>query len=437
MTTAPFGAGAAGPVQAPAGGIVGRYIELGLRLGRHVDGLVDAYYGPPVHAGVVAAEPLSDPGKLLVEARGLIADIDAGLGLDEGEPQRPDVRAASGRSDRQASTTSGSSEVVRRRWLRAQCVGLATTASILSGQRPSYSDEVEACYGVRPVMVPEEALASAHHQLDDLVPGTGSLPDRYIAWRESQAVPPNVLGDAISSLCNELRALTAASFGLAEGESVEFELVSAKPWSGFNYYLGSLRSRVAVNTDLPVLSSSLGVLVAHETYPGHHTEHSTKETALVRARGHLEETIFLVGTPQCLVSEGLADLALEIVAGGRPESFVAEHLRELSIPYDSDLVAAMSEPAKILSAVRGNAALLLHEHGQDPSSVVEYLSRWALLPRARAEKQVEFLLDPTWRSYISCYVEGYPLCRRFVGGDPERFRRLLAEQLVPADLAAA
>ena len=24
-----------------------RYLELGLRLGKHVDGLVDAYYGPP------------------------------------------------------------------------------------------------------------------------------------------------------------------------------------------------------------------------------------------------------------------------------------------------------------------------------------------------------------------------------------------------------
>jgi len=26
---------------------VERYLLLGLRLGRHVDGLVDAYYGPP------------------------------------------------------------------------------------------------------------------------------------------------------------------------------------------------------------------------------------------------------------------------------------------------------------------------------------------------------------------------------------------------------
>jgi hypothetical protein len=37
---------------------------------------------------------------------------------------------------------------------------------------------------------------------------------------------------------------------------------------------------------------------------------------------------------------------------------------------------------------------------------------------------------------VSCYVEGLPLCRRFVGGDPARFGALLSEQLVPADLAA-
>ena len=66
-----------------------------------------------------------------------------------------------------------------------------------------------------------------------------------------------------------------------------------------------------------------------------------------------------------------------------------------------------------------------------------YAERWALLPRNRAEKAVEFLTSPTWRAYISCYVEGLPLCRRYVAGDPARFATLLTEQLVPADLAAA
>jgi hypothetical protein len=56
------------------------------------------------------------------------------------------------------------------------------------------------------------------------------------------------------------------------------------------------------------------------------------------------------------------------------------------------------------------------------------------LPRVRAEKAVEFLTSPVWRAYISCYVEGLPLCRSWVGGDTGRFGRLLAEQFIPADL---
>jgi hypothetical protein len=35
---------------------------------------------------------------------------------------------------------------------------------------------------------------------------------------------------------------------------------------------------------------------------------------------------------------------------------------------------------------------------------------------------------------VSTYTDGYDLCRDFVGGDPARFKRLLAEQLTPADL---
>ena len=34
-----------------------RYLRLGLQLGRHVDGIVDAYFGPPRLAAAVEAEP--------------------------------------------------------------------------------------------------------------------------------------------------------------------------------------------------------------------------------------------------------------------------------------------------------------------------------------------------------------------------------------------
>jgi hypothetical protein len=135
------------------------------------------------------------------------------------------------------------------------------------------------------------------------------------------------------------------------------------------------------------------------------------------------------------VAEGLADLGLEVLLGPRPEPVVAEHLRPLGIRYDAEVIAAVSEASEALGAVRANAAWRLHAEGADAEVVVDEVARWALLPRARAAKAVEFLLHPTWRAYITCYVDGLRLCRRFVGGDPARFAELLSEQLVPADLA--
>jgi hypothetical protein len=402
-------------------GLVERYLTLGLRLGRHIDGLVDAYYGPPERAAAAAAEALHPPAQLVGQARGLLAAIDAGEMLE------PSAAAAAG-GDGAASA--------RRHWLRAQVLGLLTTARRLAGEPIGYADEVEACYGVRPSRVDESVLEGAHQRLDEVLPGSGPLADRLVAWRESHAVPVALLQPAMSSLADDLRERTRALFGLPEGEHVEFELVSGQPWAGFNYYLGDLRSRVAVNTDLPVLSTGLAHLVAHESYPGHHTEHTRKEVGLVRRRHWWEESIFLVGTPQCLLAEGLADLGLEVVMGRRPEEIVAGHLRPLGIRYDTEIVAAVSEAGEALGAVRQNAAFRLHEDGADAETVTGEVARWGLLPWDRAAKAVEFLTHPTWRAYLTCYVEGLPLCRTFVNGDPGRFDRLLSEQLTPDVLEA-
>ena len=59
-------------------GLVDRYLELGLRLGRHVDGLVDAYYGPPALSLAVADEPVAPAAALREDARRLVADLDGG-----------------------------------------------------------------------------------------------------------------------------------------------------------------------------------------------------------------------------------------------------------------------------------------------------------------------------------------------------------------------
>lgn len=392
--------------------VVERYIELGLRLGRHVDGFVDAYYGPPELAARVDAEPLRPPAELAVDAGRLVADLDAGVDADE-------VDAG------------------RRRWIRAQALGLRTGAAARAGEPIGYLDEVERCYGARPARVPEDEFAAAHSRLDAVLPGHGPVRERYIDWREAHAVPRDKLEPAIRSLADDLRERTHRLFGLPEGEHVEWIFETDKPWSGFNYYEGDLRSRVAINVDLPVLSLSLGHLVAHEAYPGHHTEHTRKEVGLVRSRRWLEESIFLVGTPQCTMAEGLADLGAEITFGPRPEPIVAEHLAPLGVRYDAEVAAAVTQAGETLSWVRSNAAILLHDEGVPAEDVIAYLERWSLLPRARAEKSMAFMTDPTWRAYSHTYTEGLRLCRDYVDGDPARFERLITEQLLPADLAPA
>lgn len=394
--------------------VVERYLELGLRLGRHVDGFVDAYYGPPALAARVEAEPVRPPGHLAADAARLAADLDAGVGGDG----------------------DGGLDAGRRRWVRAQVAGLHMSARKLGGEDVGYLDEVEACYGVRPARVDEATFALAHEQLDEVLPGAGPLRERYIAWREAHAVPRETLEQAIRSLADDLRARTDELFGLPEGERVDWVFETGKPWSGFNYYEGGLRSRVAVNLDLPVLSLTLAHLVAHEAYPGHHTEHSRKEVGLVRRRKWLEETIFLVGTPQCVVAEGLADLAAEVAFGRHHEPIVAEHLRPLGVRYDPEVAARVSEAGEALGFVRSNAVIGLHEDGWPVDDVIAYLERWSLLPYERAAKSVSFMTDPTWRAYGHCYTEGLRLCRGWVGGDPGRFERLVTDQFLPADLAA-
>jgi len=391
-------------------GPVARYLEVGLRLGRHLDGMVDAYFGPEQLADRVAAEHLRPLPSLVADVRSLVADLDAG---------------------------DGDLDAVRRRWLRAQAAGLHTAARKLAGEEVAFLDEVEQCYGVRPEFVDHDLLAQAHRRLDAVLPGSGSLPVRYETWRASHLMTPAQLTAAVPAIAEAFRERTRNQFGLPDGEQVEFELVSDQPWSGFNYYEGGLRSRVAINTDLPVSSTSIGHLIAHEAYPGHHTEHCRKEAGLVRARRQMEESIFLVGTPQCLLAEGLADLAIEALLGPGHEPLLAELLHPLGIRYDTEVVAAVAHAAEALSGVRANAALILHDRGGSTDDAIDELTTWALLPRARAAKSIAFLTHPTWRSYVFCYTAGLPLCRRFVAGDPARFERLLTEQFTPADLRAA
>jgi len=407
--------------------IVGRYLLLGLGIGKHIPGFVDAYYGP---AGLAekAVELNLSPPLLLEEARSLLVDI------DRGEPLGNALPGGHGQVGIVADLASAETSSKRRSFLRAQTVGLLTTCRKLCGEDIAYKEEVELSYQVTPSKISQDEILYAHEQLDSILPGKTNLKDRFIAWREKQVVPGDKLLELVNRLSEDFRLRTKNIFSLPDGESVEWIFESNKPWSGFNYYLGNLKSKVAINVDLPVPIGSVAHLVAHESYPGHHSEHSKKEAGLVRKYKFLEESLFLVGTPQCLISEGLADLGLEILLGEEAEVNLKDHFVALGIPYDPEEHERVRRAASVLSKVRSNAALMLHDEHLDSDFVTTEIERLALLPNSRAKKTIDFLSDPLWRTYIFCYEEGLPLCRKYTGGDHRKFLELLSEQMLPSEL---
>jgi hypothetical protein len=389
------------------------YVRLGLRFDRLEPGFVDAYTGDPRLRAQVADEPAPTPQQLGNQARSLLRELDA-AGLP------------AGRAD----------------YLRGQLTGLECTARKMAGEPVGFVAEVAGYFQVDVVLGDEAGYAAAHADLDALLPGTGPLAERYAAHRRREECPPDRLETAVHALSSALRDRVRGQYGLPEVETVTYEVVTDKPWSGFNYYEGGYRSRVAINADLPHRLSQLPHLVAHESYPGHHTEHCRKEQGLVERAARTEHTVFLVNTPECLMAEGLADLGVEASIGENWGPWAAEILGDLGLRFDGHLAERIAAAAAPLNRVRQDAALLLHDRGADADEVAAYLQRWSLVSPERARQQIRFLTDPLWRAYISTYVEGYDLLSRWLAARPagqpvaDRFLRLLDEPLTPRAVAA-
>ncbi len=377
------------------------YLLLGLRLDRHIDGFVDAYYGPPELKEQVAAEEPAPPEQLVHDARRL-------------------------------------RDSLNESWLRDQVQGCLTTARVLAGERISYSDEVEESYGVRPQWTPDEVLAEAHGVLDALLPGDGSLFERRLEWRRRHLCAGDKAVAAASDLLPLFRRATQELVSpLPDGERVTLEAVTDEPWWAFNYYLGDLHSRVAINTDVPTTGIDLLHLVSHEVYPGHHTEQALKEQHLVRWEANLEQTITVVPGPQAVITEGIAEIGGDLVSDDavREEAYaiVRRHGVELA---DPELAEQIARAVDALRGVSVNAALMIHEQGVSLEEAQSYVERWTLNPPEQAAQSVRFVTDPTWRAYAITYVAGRSLCAAYVGDRIDRFRQLLTEQVRIRELSS-
>jgi hypothetical protein len=398
------------------------YLLLALRLDQHIPGLIDGYFGP---ADLKARADIEE----LLPARRLVEDAAALLERIDREVDEPD----------------------RRSWLTLQTIALRTHAEALAGTALPYLDHVEHCFAWRPARRDEAVFEVAADAIDRLLPGPGTVHDRLAAWDQRFVVPSNRVLALATWLVERFRARAATTFGLPDGEELRVRTVRGQPWTGYNWFDGARRSRVDINTDLPTRVAELLHVVAHESYPGHHLEHAWKETELVDRLGRLEASILLINAPECLVSEGLADVGHDFASPAADEpDLLVELYERAGLPLADDRAAAraaaettvaLTPLRRRLSESRVNAALMRHADGMDHETVLAWLEQVGRFAPDVARKRLEFIEHPLWRTYVFVYHEGEALLRRWLDAVPEperanRFGRLLREQLTPPGIAA-
>lgn len=387
------------------------YLLLGLRLGKLIDGYVDSYFGPQELSQVVLEEGKQPPSELLEEARRLYTVL----------PDR------------------GFAEE-REHFIRKMLEAMTTSLELLSGIHYPYVEKVRRLFDVEPQLTSDDVFHDASRVLDELYDGGGTLPERMENYRKQNALPQEQVGPTMSKAFDMVRRQTDAVFGaiLPDDESIDVQVVKNAPWSAYNWYLGKAKSRIDINTDLPVQWNNVLHLATHEGYPGHHTEHAVKESILYQEQGRFENAILLVHTPEATVSEGIGNMGEHVFYS--PEELVKIGLEQFC-PNPSDepaveVLVARDEAMSKLSAFSGNLAIHAHVDGWTDDEIVKYATQFGFTSEQRVRQQLKFIRDPLWSPYVFNYFYGEKLIRDKFGPrpSPANFVQLLTKPVLPSDL---
>jgi hypothetical protein len=395
-----------------------RYVKLVLAVGQHDSDYVDAFYGPPEWRTAADRRPLSD---IDAEAAALLSEI-AGVPLDAG----------------------GGLEALRAQYVRRQLEALRTRVAMLGGRRLTFDEESRALYDAVAPHHDATEFDAVLTQLEQLLPGPGSLLDRYTAFRDGYAIAPARLDATFTAAIDACRRRTLEHVQMPPGESFTVEYVTDKSWSGYNWYQGHYRSLIQVNTDLPIYVDRAIDLAAHEGYPGHHVYNVLLEKTLVRDRGWPEFQVYALFSPQSLVAEGTANFGIDVAF---PPADRLTFEREVIFPAAGLDPSGAERYYRVMGLVdrlsyAGNEAARRYIDGEtDAAGAAAWLERYGLYSPARARQRVRFV--DKYRSYVINYNLGKDMVAQYIdaraGGDPSTrwtvFTDLLSSPRLPSGLA--
>ena len=398
------------------------YVRLVLAMGQHDTDYVDAYYGPAEwrKEAEAAKLPLAE---IATRAAALARDLAA------------------------AAPPSAAEELVRLRhaYVSRQLEALRARASMLQGAKLRFDEESKALYdAVAPAHAASE-FAGVLAELERKLPGQGPLVQRLDEFRSRFIIPKEQLDATFKAAIEGCRSRTLQHITLPPGETFTVEYVTGKSWSGYNWYQGNYHSLIQVNTDLPIYIDRAIDLACHEGYPGHHVYNVLLEKNLVRDRGWVEFTVYPLFSPQSLIAEGTANYGIDVAF---PRAERLEFERRVVFPaarLDSDMASQYYDVLALVDKLSyaGNEAARRYLDGEiDKNAAIDWLEKYGLSSRPRAEQRVRFIEQ--YRSYVINYNLGKDMVADHIealGGTPgnpdkrwQEFARLISSPRLPSGL---
>lgn len=393
--------------------LIKRYILLVLSLAEHDADYLDTYYGPDFILEEAKKRGKVELETLVIETQALASEI----------------------------KESDDFEAGRKEYLQAQLRALETTMRMQMGESMSVTEKVENIFGFKPERVDESEFEEAFRLLDACLPGKGTIAERSRAYDDTMRIPVEKLESLCNFVIDELRERTRQHFGLPDIEHINLQLVTDRPFTAACYYKGEGRSLLELNIEAPFFFLHYLIdLVAHELYPGHHTEYCFKETHLIREQDRQEFWVVPSIAPQVFMAEMIATHAREmILSDDEYESLLHEEL----LPRSKLKAPKLGAPLQIIKAnrmlapVSMNAIFMYWDDGVKEEEIKKYHMRYRHYTEEQATQAVQWGKHPAFHVYTFSYYPSYRLLEGVLSRSPDPyqvFERLLKEALLPSTI---
>ncbi|MFX1323575.1 MAG: hypothetical protein ACFE8N_01365 [Promethearchaeota archaeon] len=392
------------------------FLLLALRIGKHKENYVDYYIGPKNLQRKVETEVVKSPNNLLNDCKILQKNLFM---------QRFDK--------------------ARERYLEKMLLSMKTSIEILNGTNLPFKEQIYRLYDIVLEPVNESELDELKEDIIDAYSGSKGFEEKMVKLRKQRTIPKHKVFEFFKTAINIVRNRTQELFInlLPKEEKVIIKLIEEDKedkakWNYYERYQGKFRSLIEVNPNYNMYWTTLLSSAAHEGYPGHHMEFTIKEQKLCFNLNQFEHLVLLLNSPKLIISEGIADIAINMLYTYREHAKIAIENFCLN-PSKMDTIDLLTQQYEIRDKIHlfsYNLAYLSLVEKWSEKKLLNYATSFEIYSKETIKNLLLLTNDQVYASTLFSYTLGRNLLVNRYGGFPslKNFQQLLTNSTLPSDL---